>query len=251
MSLATKFRTIFRGDVSFRVLVGEALRRRKMSARRAVERRDIDQIGAAPARLRPEYTEMSPAELLAHFRTRCNAFFGDQDITGFLQKLFPTETAKLISDADRIVNESKWPLAGFGTLEFKGDNCWRRDPLGTKDWGLEYHADVVLFSNDGADIRVLWELNRFGHAVTLACAYHLTKDERYAETFFAQMDEWTRQNPYCRGANWQCAMEVALRAINLLLAFDLIRGSAALTEERLARDAAAFRSARPVHARQQ
>src|SRR5207248_5468331 len=123
---------------------------------------------------------------------------------------------------------------GFGPIEFSGTDRWRRDPLGTKDWGLGYHADTLLFSNDGADIRVLWEANRFGHAVTLACAYHLTKDERYAETFFAHAEEWVRQNPYGRGANWQCAMEVALRAINSLAAFDLVRVSPACTEQRLA-----------------
>ncbi|MCA1557274.1 MAG: heparinase II/III family protein, partial [Acidobacteria bacterium] len=35
------------------------------------------------------------------------------------------------------------------------------------------------------------------------------------------------------GANWSCAMEVALRAINLLAAFEVFRRSAEMTEERL------------------
>lgn len=191
------------------------------------------QLGAMPARLNEKFAKRSLAELLKHFRSRNTALFSCVDRTT-ASKHFPTDTSSLLARAELIVNGSKWELAGFGTLEFTGDNCWRRDPLGTKDWGLDHHADIILFSNDGADIRALWELNRFGHAVTLACAFTLTRDERYAETFFAQIEEWTRQNPYGLGANWQCAMEVALRAINLLASFDLVRDSAACTEDRLA-----------------
>ena len=71
---------------------------------------------------------------------------------------------------------------------------------------------------DGSDVRVLWELNRLGHFITLARAYALTKDERYSAEFFSQLRSWDQQNPYGRGANWSCAMEVALRVMNLLAA---------------------------------
>ena len=88
---------------------------------------------------------------------------------------------------------------------------------------------------DGSDVRVLWELNRLGHFLTLARAYSSTKDERYAAEFFAQLQSWIEQNPYGRGPNWNCAMEVALRAINLLAAFEVFRHSPNL-------DAASLRS---------
>jgi hypothetical protein len=234
LSIATKLRTALRGDVSFVTLVREMLRRHRASADRKSERRSLAHRALTPARLRPKYAADTPGELLEHFSGRHDAFFTSRDIAETARQHFPTETAKLIATADLIVNESKWELAGFGTLQFTGDNRWRRDPLGTKDWALDYHADVVLFSNDGADIRVLWELNRFGHAIPLACAFALTDDERYAATFFAQIESWIEQNPYGRGANWQCAMEAALRSINLLAAFDLVRRSSALTEKRLA-----------------
>jgi hypothetical protein len=234
MSIANKFRSAFRGDVSLLTLIGEVLRRRRAARQRAIERRDLDEIGATPARLVEPFASMSPLELLTHFREKPSAFFALDDIGERSMRLFPDETAKLVEDADRIVEESVWELAGFGPLEFKGENIWRRDPLGSKDWGLDYHADVVIFSDDCADIRVLWELNRFGHAVTLACAFAVTNDERYAETFFSHIEDWMAQNAYGRGANWNCAMETALRAINLLTAFDIFRGSKACTEQRLA-----------------
>src|SRR5690349_24106429 len=78
---------------------------------------------------------------------------------------------------------------------------------------------------DGSDVRVLWELNRLGHFLPLAYAYSSTKDERYATEFFVQLRSWHEQNPYGRGPNWTCAMEVALRAMNLLAAFEFFRHS--------------------------
>jgi hypothetical protein len=188
----------------------------------------LDDMNAEDARLLPEFEKLSSTELLDHFRERGRPTFWPS-----ASVLSDTEKERIISEADRIVQDSSWELMGFGVLRFDGGTCWRRDPLSGYDWGLEYHADVVLARGDGTDVRVLWELNRFGHAITLARAYSATGDEKYAETYFSHVESWIDQNPYARGANWSCAMEVALRAANLLAALDIFRASASLTEERL------------------
>ncbi len=238
MGISSKIKTIFRGDVPFTDLPREALRRKKASDHKKNERGQIDKINRTPAQFTPHFASLKAVELLTHFRerTRPNLWIAadERECVAKLQReMLPRETAKLIESASRIVRESSWELAGFGILEFKAENVWRRDPLNGKVWGLEYHADVVLDNDDGSDIRVLWELNRFGHAIDLARAFAITNDEIYAETFFSHIESWMRQNPYGRGANWSCAMEVALRAVNLLAAFDIFRGSKAFTEERL------------------
>jgi len=236
MTFLGKIRKLFRGNVRFHDLPREALRRKKVIAHQKQERRDLEKLQNLPARLTNQFASFPPAELLTHFRERNVSFFSVTELEhiGKLQsEQFPDETALLIANADAIAKESGWELAGLGELEFNAANFWRCDPITGKDWGLEYHADVVTYSGDGADIRILWELNRFGHAVTLACAYAVTGDEIYAETFFAHIESWMLQNPYGRGANWNCAMEVALRAINLLAAFDIFRRSNSFTEKRL------------------
>jgi hypothetical protein len=102
---------------------------------------------------------------------------------------------------------------------------WNRDPRSGYLWPLDYHRDIKLMRSDGSDVRVVWELNRLGHLITLARAYRLTRDEKLTDQFLTQLRGWNEQNPYGRGPNWQCAMEVALRAINLLAAFQLFRDS--------------------------
>ena len=112
---------------------------------------------------------------------------------------------------------------------------WNRDPRSGYLWPLDYHRDIKVMRSDGSDIRVVWELNRLAHFITLGRAYMLTKDERFASAFMDQLRNWNEQNPYGRGPNWQCAMEVALRAINLIAAFEMFRQSPQLDTQFLLR----------------
>lgn len=238
MAIPRRIRTIFRGDLSLANLSREAVRRQRAAVHRRRERRMIDQIETAPAHLLPEFAKLSADEFLRHFSGDREARFWPfaAAVPEALQKrLFHEDIDALIDRAKRIVRESAWEVAGFGFQRFDADNVWRRDPITGKDWGLDYHSDVVTFAGDGADIRILWEVNRFGHAVTLARAFLVTGDEAFANAFFSQVESWAGQNPYGRGANWTCAMEVALRGVNLLAALDIFRHSAACTPERLER----------------
>jgi hypothetical protein len=198
----------------------------------------LDQLGSQPAQLRPEFESLSSSDLLNHFRERGTpSFLPGFEVacsTAALQRdLFPDETKRLIESASVITKHHRWPLLGFGEKDFGHLIEWQRDPLSGRTWPLDYHADIPLWHNDGSDIRVLWELNRLGHLITLGRGYALTNDEEFATEFFMQLESWRQQNPVGRGANWSCAMEVALRAMNLLAAFSLFRRSPSLSEERV------------------
>ncbi|HWN11082.1 MAG TPA: alginate lyase family protein [Pyrinomonadaceae bacterium] len=236
--LAAGFRSVLSGEISARVAARELVRRGQAIAARRRERQTIDELTALPAQLLPEFQSHSPSELLDHFRERGApsflAGFADIHSTSELQReVFPEATRHLLEAARRIAREHRWALLGFGEQKFGESINWNRDPLSGRLWPLDYHAAISLWRNDGSDIRVVWELNRLGHLITLGRAYALTGDRDLAEEFFGQIESWREQNPLGRGANWACAMEVALRAMNLLAAFSLFRRSPALTEERL------------------
>src|SRR5205807_10660284 len=78
--------------------------------------------------------------------------------------------------------------------------------------------------------RVVWELNRLSHLITLGRAYAITNDEKLSGQFWQQIESWRAQNPVACGVNWNCAMEVALRAMNLLAAFALFLRSPQMNE---------------------
>ncbi|HJP94857.1 MAG TPA: alginate lyase family protein [Pyrinomonadaceae bacterium] len=199
----------------------EAWRRSRVSLQQRKERAGLND--NEPLALTSSFAGMSADELLAHFRSARQAKLFDMVVE--------QDAAELLSSANRIVNDHSWPLLGFGEKCFGKDIQWTRDPLSNYVWSLDYHRDIKLMRNDGSDVRVLWELNRLGHFLMLASAYSLTKDERHAAEFFAQVGSWVEQNPYGRGPNWTCAMEVALRAMNLVAAFETFRHSPELTAD--------------------
>lgn len=229
---------MLRGRVSLSQAAREVIRRGRAVVSRRRERAVLDALASQLAQLRSEFQSLSSGELVKHFRERsAPSFFPGFEFaatTAAQQRaLFPDETERALETAHLLTKEHRWPLLGFGDKEFGHPIDWHRDPLSGRIWPLNYHADVPLWHNDGSDIRVLWELNRLGHLVTLGRAYALTNDEDFAAEFFAQVESWREQNPVGRGANWACAMEVALRAMNLLAAFSLFRNSPSLNEARL------------------
>lgn len=222
MAVLKTIKRAVRGEVKLTTLGLEALRRSRVLLQQRKERANLN--GNEPLTLQRTFAKMSSAELLTHFRGEREAKFFNSFFAGELLD---------ITAADRVVDEHCWPLLGFGEKCFGKEIQWARDPLSGYVWPLAYHRDLKLIRDDGSDVRVLWELNRLGHLLALAHAYSLTNDERYSAEFFSQLRSWVEQNPHGRGPNWACAMEVALRSMNLVAAFEIFRHSSQLNADSL------------------
>ena len=72
------------------------------------------------------------------------------------------------------------------------------------------------------DVKYLWEPNRHLELVTLAQAWHLTHEERYAFGCRTLLDSWFSQCPYPRGVNWCASLEHAVRLVNWSFAWFLL-----------------------------
>ncbi|MEN3329522.1 MAG: hypothetical protein V7638_4329 [Acidobacteriota bacterium] len=195
MPVLNKIKRALRGEVKLTTAAREALRRSRVSLQQRKERATLGE--SEPLALRHPFARMSADELSEYFRGPREAKFFDHS----------------------------WPVDDFDEQSLGKEIQWRRDPLSNYVWPLDYHRDIQLMRTDGSDIRVLWELNRLGHFLPLACVYASTHDEKYSAEFITQLKSWNEQNPYGRGPNWTCAMEVALRTMNLLAAFDVFRHS--------------------------
>ncbi len=118
------------------------------------------------------------------------------------------------------------------------------DLLGYKDWAygprIDWHLDVVhgrraplkpwfkiryLDFNEVGDHKIIWELNRHQHLVTLAKAYLLTGDGRFAAEVVQQWYDWKQSNPYPLGINWASSLEVAFRSLSWLWVRHLLIGA--------------------------
>src|SRR5581483_6622484 len=74
------------------------------------------------------------------------------------------------------------------------------------------------------DHKVIWELNRHQHLVTLAKAWCLSDDQRYASELEAEWYSWQKDNPYPLGINWASTLEVAFRTMSWLWVRQLAAG---------------------------
>lgn len=116
-------------------------------------------------------------------------------------------------------------------VDFGPQIDWHRDPRVGLRWPLLHYTRVPLRLGSGADVRQVWELNRLQHLVALGRAYALTGDEDYVSEFLLQLAAWVEANPPRYGVNWTVAMEVALRAVNLIAAFELFLASPQMSDE--------------------
>ena len=76
----------------------------------------------------------------------------------------------------------------------------------------------------GVDIKMPWELSRMYHLPQMALAANFipAKRELLISEFKNQVIDFCESNTIGYGVNWSCTMEVAIRAVNLLVAYDIL-----------------------------
>jgi len=109
---------------------------------------------------------------------------------------------------------------------------WQRDPLTGRDWPSVFWASInTRDAQEVGGVKWVWELNRHHHLVTLAKAFFLSGEERFAEEVCAHLVDWIQTNPPLIGVNWASPLEIAIRLINWVWALAFIRKSSALTDQ--------------------
>jgi hypothetical protein len=145
-----------------------------------------------------------------------------------LKRLYPDSVAETAAEADAVLAHR---VTVFDRVFDLGPQIdWHRDPSAGGNWPLKHFTNVPLRIGGGSDVRVVWELNRLHHLVTLGRAYALTRNERYTEEFLLQLASWYEANPVRYGVNWMVAMEAGIRAANLIATLQLFRNSPLLDE---------------------
>ncbi len=140
---------------------------------------------------------------------------------------YPLGERDIVRAAEAVLRH-EFDLLGSGPTTLGDPLPWHVDFKTGRRWPLRYCHDLDPNELDRpSDVKVPWELSRCQHFTTLGQAYWLTEDERFAEEFVAQVTDWIRANPFARGINWACPMDVALRAISWIWGFHFFAGSRA------------------------
>lgn len=151
---------------------------------------------------------------------------------------WPDRVARTRAAADRICAH-EFDLLGSGPVVIADPDRRRKAGYKPIDWSVDPIAGLRFPSKFPhkawnpamrpglADIKWPWEIGRCQHWVALGQAYRFTGDERYAAEIVHQHADFLEANPVGTGMQFVCTMDVAIRAFNWVIAFDLIRRSAA------------------------
>jgi hypothetical protein len=138
------------------------------------------------------------------------------------------DTRRYARAADRILG-GRFDVFALENAPLGFPPRWNVDPKTGVEAPLEFglgldYRDAARFG----DIKYLWEINRHLELVTLAQAWHLSGDERYAHGAKALIDSWLQACPYPRGVNWCASLEHAVRLVNWSFAWQLLGSDGAL-----------------------
>ncbi len=154
-----------------------------------------------------------------------------------VQQHLPSEAAQIVREAEEICGH-RFRLLGYANLDFtlaggavaSGAGNWKEidwhlDAVHGKRGPLEpwFKIPFLDFAAIG-DHKVIWELNRHQHLVTLAKAFLLTRDEKYLRELIAQWHSWIEANPYPLGINWASSLEAAFRSLSWVWIDQLLSG---------------------------
>src|SRR6516162_7412942 len=134
-------------------------------------------------------------------------------ILSVLERRLPKQTEAILQKADRIC-EHRFDLLGYEGLHVGQDIDWQFDIVHRKRaprkaWFRIHYLDF----EEVGDAKIIWELNRHQHLVTLAKAYRISGAEKYSRELFDQWYHWQHQNAYPIGINWASSLEVAFRSM--------------------------------------
>ena len=147
---------------------------------------------------------------------------------------YPQATAQAAARADRVL-AGEFDLLGYRGLHFNRAEPatggvtsastasaaaidWHLDPVSNRRAPQLFWHDVPYLDPASGDHKVIWELNRHQHWLTLGRAYWLTGQVRYRDRFVAELRSWLHANPPLIGVNWASMLELGVRSLSWLWA---------------------------------
>ena len=138
-----------------------------------------------------------------------------------------------------IINRANTQFAGKVRSLVEDDYApidWQLDFKSGFRWSESTWYKHISYGNVvGADVKVPWELARMQHLPQLAFAFTLAKTTQYQfnnpidyqKEFANQVLDFIANNPPRYGVNWNCTMDVAIRVVNWLIAYDIFKAHGA------------------------
>jgi hypothetical protein len=146
-------------------------------------------------------------------------------VLGLIRQRLPGQAEHIVQQAEKI-SQHRFDSLGYTGLEYGSPIDWHLDAVHAKRAPKKpFYKIRYLDYFEVGDSKITWELNRHQHLVTLAKAYRITGERRYADEILRQWRHWQAENPYPIGINWASSLEVAFRSISWIWTYHLLQGA--------------------------
>lgn len=156
----------------------------------------------------------------------------DENIATYLSKKYCEHRFDLLGSGWIKNSYTLATLSNVNNLSFKSQNNdinyesidWQKDCKSGYRWSENnWYKEQPSGHKEGVDIKLPWELSRLQHLPQLAIFTMVDKSlyKQNITEFKYQVLDFIQNNPPRIGVNWSCTMDVAIRAANLLVAYDM------------------------------
>src|SRR5688500_1278695 len=138
---------------------------------------------------------------------------------------WPHASDDAVRRAERIL-EGTYDLLGCPDVRCAPDGRidWHADPVHGRRAPRRFYADIPFLDPRLGDHKIIWELNRHQHWLSLGRAAWLTGEVRYAHAICSQLDDWLASNPPLVGINWASMLEIGFRSLSWTWALHCLLG---------------------------
>lgn len=144
-----------------------------------------------------------------------------KNILRLFKQHYGGELKRILDRANRLT-QNKFDIFGSGPIYLGTKIDWHLDFKSGRIWKKDFYLNVpLMFWGDYSDAKVPWELSRFYYLLDLAIAHNVSGARKYHAKFVSLVEDWIYENPCAYGINWASPMEAAIRALNLLAAYEL------------------------------
>jgi hypothetical protein len=162
---------------------------------------------------------------------QANPFPGLSNPRDIKNTISPEARSEILRRA-KMAMRNEVDLLGSGPVNLGERIDWALDFKSGTRWAMSGSLGLPVNDLDNpSDIKVPWELSRLQWLLPVGQAYILEGDEEYAAFARTIIEDWIVANPVCRGPNWICAMDVALRGISIVWLFHACKKSKSWRDE--------------------
>lgn len=136
---------------------------------------------------------------------------------------FSNDEVEYLLNRCRSIENNQWKCLGYGEVDLQKADTFNTDCKHGFKWPSNKPSFKIDFINESnfSDVKIPWEKSRLQWLVELSLLVKLDRLDK--SKVINNLSRWAKENNYLEGVNWISSMEVAIRLINIILIFDLIK----------------------------